>query len=182
MHIEIEEAAIFLSGKFENVTHLQRLAEGCWAQAFSFKCEKGELVLRLSAHPQDFLKDKFAFEKFNRTAIPIARILETGPFNKNFHYCLSIFCAGLTADKMLANAIHETALTIVPSILQPLYHIHQLDTSQFNGWGLTDGNGNGGWPSWPDYLSSLSNQKYRASWQELGRTSWLDSVLFDRLH
>lgn len=87
MHIEIEEAAIFLSGKFENVTHLQRLAEGWWAQAFSFNCEKGEFVLRLSAHPQDFLKDKFAFEKFNRTAIPIARILETGPCYHN-HYTL----------------------------------------------------------------------------------------------
>lgn len=182
MHIEFEEAAIFLSKKFKHVMHLQHLAEGWWAQAFSFSSEKGKFVLRISAHPQDFSKDKFAYENFNSTTVPIARILETGQFNQEFHYCLSAFCEGVTADKLLAKLDHETASAIVPSILQPLYHIHQLDTSQLTGWGLTDHHGNGGWKSWPEYLSSMFNQKYRVSWQELGRTSWLDPVLFNRLH
>lgn len=43
MHIEIEEAAIFLSGKFENVTHLQRLAEGWWLRHFHLSVKKENL-------------------------------------------------------------------------------------------------------------------------------------------
>ncbi|WP_394340909.1 phosphotransferase [Pedobacter cryoconitis] len=30
--------------------------------------------------------------------------------------------------------------------------------------------------------TGLFNQKYRVSWQEPGRKSWLDSVLFSKLH
>ncbi|KIO78491.1 hypothetical protein TH53_03570 [Pedobacter lusitanus] len=182
MHIKNKEAETFLSKKFKNVTDLQYLAQGWWAQAFSFNCEAGKLVLRVGVHLKDFLKDKFAYQTFNSPDIPVVKIVETGKFSDKLYYCLSLFCEGMTADKLLDNATPEVAASIAPSILKPLYHIHRLDTSKRTGWGLTDINGNGIWKSWPEYLSAIYNHKYPVSWQEMGRTTWLDPILFGRLH
>jgi hygromycin-B 4-O-kinase len=181
MHITLQQATNFLSGRFNAVAQVKHLADGWWAQAFSFTCDEGKLVLRISAHVKDFLKDKYAFDNFNRPGIPIPVIKEMGQYTEGYYYCVSFFCEGITADTLIEELDIETGLSIVPAMLIPLQHIHSLDASQQEGWGITNEKGTGGWKSWPAYLLAVYNHKNPVHWQELKNITWLDGILFEKL-
>jgi hygromycin-B 4-O-kinase len=181
MHVDIKQVDLFLSQKFKQITQLQYLADGWWAQAFSFTCEKGKMVIRIGTWLKDFLKDDYAFRHINRPGISVPAIVETGEFNGQFYYCLSMLCEGTPADRWMESLDHPQQLTVAYALLEPLRHIHQLDTSQLKGWGLTNETGAGGWSSWGAFLLDIHNHKSPATWQELHQTTWLDGRLFEQL-
>lgn len=181
MHVDILQVDHFLSQKFKQITRLQHLADGWWAQAFSFTCEKGEMVIRIGTWLKDFGKDDYAFRHIDRPGIPVPAIVDTGRFNEQFYYCLSMLCEGTPADQLMEALDRPQQLSVAMALLEPLRHIHQLDTSQMNGWGLTNETGTGGWPSWVAFLLAIHNHKSPLTWQQLHQTTWLDGHLFEQL-
>lgn len=172
MHIRTEELTAFLSGRFNGADEIEHIGDGWWSQAFAFSATGKRWVIRISKHLTDFEKDIYAYTHFLSPQVPIPAILETGMFNEELYYCISEFIEG-----KLSNAVwHDPSV-----VLQPLNHIHKLDTSAMMGWGFTDANGNGMFESWEAYLTSIYNHKYPISWQELAERTWLDGALFHEL-
>jgi hygromycin-B 4-O-kinase len=181
MHVTLKEVALFLSQKFKQTTDLKHLADGWWSQVFSFTCEKGKMVIRISALIKDFLKDEYAFQHINSPEIRVPEIIATGRFDGQFYYCLSLLCEGTPADQLMERLDHAQQIAVARAQLEPLRYIHQLDTSQQAGWGLTNEKGTGGWASWPAFLLDIHNHKSPVTWQELHATTWLDGGLFEKL-
>lgn len=151
MHIKQEQLAAFLSRRFNDAGEIMHIGDGWWSQAFAFSADNKLLVIRISKHLTDFEKDVYAYQHFNSPQIPIPEILEIGVLAEDLYYCISAYVEG--------DLSHIVEVT--PSlILQPLHHIHQLDVSTMNGWGITDAAGNGLFESWEAYLTAIYNHKY----------------------
>lgn len=181
MHLSAEQVHAFLIARYSKISDIRHLADGWWSQAFSFVCEEGRQVLRISAYQEDFLKDRFAFIHFNSSAVPVPAFKETSKLNEQLYYCFTAFCDGMPSDRLMDGLDAATAVSVAPLLLQPLLHVHNIDVSGYKGWGLTNGAGEGGWNSWPAYLHAMFSRKENISWQQLAHTSWLDGDLFQRL-
>lgn len=182
MHITQQELLPFLNERFGDVYELRPLADGWWSQAFTFMAGDRKLVIRISRKIRDFQKDAYAYFQFNNPAIGIPQVLETGRFNDDFFYCVTVFIDGTPADVVLESLQDENRNIAAAAILEPLYHIHSIDVSNMKGWGYVNENGVGIGNSWSAYLSSVYNNKCETTWQELANTSFLDGNLFAGLH
>ncbi|WP_160713283.1 phosphotransferase family protein [Chitinophaga solisilvae] len=181
MHIDQTTVQRYLETRYQQVQHLKHMADGWWAQAFSFTGDQRQLVIRISRHIADFRKDEYARTHFSSAAIPIPRIIATGPFSDGLYYCISAYCTGTPADDFMETLTTAAALPVAASLLETLQHIHQLDTQHLSGWGHTDANGNGMFDSWEAWLSAIYNHKTPVSWQELAAATWLEADLFRQL-
>lgn len=179
MHINIKPLKEFLDKKFKHCGSIEPIGDGWWSQALSFYSNDEKLVIRISKHLTDFEKDDFAYKHFKSFEVPIPKIIEIGQFNTQFFYCISEYYEGIPSDQIVTNG--HSNLPIAKKILQPLYHIHQLDTDKLLGWGTTDANGHGLFKSWQEYLLAVYNSKYPISWEELSINTWLDAKLFKEL-
>lgn len=181
MHLSLKQLQEFLNKYFNDLHDVEHLGDGWWSQAFSFYTGEQKFVIRISKHLTDFKKDRFAHKHFSNKEIPIPRIMETGPFNKDLFYCISEYSDGTPSDQVIRNQDPDADLKVASKLLRPLYLIHELDTTGLSGWGITDANGHGSFKSWPDYLFAVHNPKYPISWTVLAQKSWLDQTLFTRL-
>lgn len=181
MHFDTNTIQEFLNEKYNYVHDVEPVADGWWSQALTFFSGEEKLVLRINQHPVDFQKDIFAFEHFNSEAIRIPEIKSTGNFDENYFYCISEFIDGIPSDRILLSENLQEHLPLAHTILDQLEKIHLLNTAPLKGWGYTNGNGQGLFNSWEEFLLSIHNSKYAATWQELASTTWLNGDLFERL-
>ncbi|QEC44068.1 phosphotransferase family protein [Pseudobacter ginsenosidimutans] len=181
MHFDTNTIQEFLETKYNYVHDVEPVADGWWSQALTFFSGEEKLVLRINQHPADFQKDVFAWEHFNSADLRVPEIKSTGNFNGNYFYCVSEFVDGIPSDRVLAADHLPLHLPLADIILNQLDLIHQLPTTQLQGWGYTGPNGNGLFESWEAFLLSIHNSKYAVSWQELAGKTWLNGPLFEKL-
>ncbi|WP_345989064.1 aminoglycoside phosphotransferase family protein [Chryseobacterium sp. Chry.R1] len=171
----------FLTKKFGKIFNLQFIAEGWWSKAYSFTAEGQQYIIRTGNHVQDFMKDHWAFIHLNNTKIPIPEVLEYGNYHDNVYYCISRKANGDPSDEIMDHLDHYSQTELAKIIIRQLENIHLSDTTNLSGWGFTDAQGKGMFPSWQHFLLSFYNSKTTASWQHLAQTSWLNRQLFTHL-
>jgi hygromycin-B 4-O-kinase len=144
------------------VSNVAQIGAGMFSQAFSFKLEQKEFVIRLNAYFEDFQKDVFAYQHFS-SKLPIPKILEQGRFNQDYYFAIVERCMGNTL-----NALEEEAVrNLVPNLFEIWYMLQSFDVSPYSGWGLTNTAGDGCFASWKEYLLSFYNQKFAFTWEQL---------------
>jgi hygromycin-B 4-O-kinase len=181
MHFETDTVREFLETKYNYVHDVEPVADGWWSQALTFYSGEEKLVLRINRHPVDFQKDEFAYRQFNGPSIRIPEVRSAGNFDQEYFYCISEFIEGVPSDRLLPSGSLKDQMDLAGNILDQLDCIHALETGPFEGWGYTGANGNGLFNSWQEFLLSIHNSKYPASWQELASSTWLNGPLFEKL-
>jgi len=166
-----ENIRTFLQTHFDvRANNVVFIGEGWFSQAFAFDAGDQNLIVRLNAHEEDFLKDQFAYYHF--ADVPIPQVIRIGRFDEKRFFAITEQCPG-EALKESGNSI-----TVTPSLFKALDTLRQLDTTPHRGWGLTDAHGNGRFDSWGGYLLSLYNQKFECDWRDLIRHSIIEHDLF----
>jgi hygromycin-B 4-O-kinase len=164
------------SGFNPGISEVALIGAGMFSQAFSFDFDGQQFVIRLNSHPEDFLKDAFAYEHFASSKLPIPKMIRFGRFDDIHYFAITECCQGMTLNDLEAGAIEQT----LPSLFDTLHTIHTLDSSNYSGWGLTDACGNGGFASWQDYLLSFYNQKFPFTWKQLFSETFMEQELYEK--
>ena len=126
----------------ESIDHL---AEGQISQAIGFETvDTQKLVLRISEKNDDFMADKYAYERFG-SHLPIPDVIEIGKFNESAYYCISERAPGVNSNKLFG----EDFTRALPSINQRIADVFRTEITNSSGYGHLDyASGNGKYPSW----------------------------------
>lgn len=139
----IEQAFILdlLKDNFEQpIQALTPVQGGMVAQTLSFRAGDEAHILRFISDSIEvsYQKEAFIYENFDSPKIPIPPILKVGQLG-NLHYAISKKLPGRGLQSLSRGEYKQT----LPSIIQTLYAIHQVDVSGWRGYGWLDDNGIG---------------------------------------
>jgi hygromycin-B 4-O-kinase len=150
--IDREAVETFLVHRFgHEIRDVTALAEGAWSQAFGYRLDDGDLVVRFSALEEDFRKDELA-SRHASPALPIPPILEIGETSIGY-YAISERRYG----EMLERVDEAQMRALLPSIMGTLDAIRLADiggTSGFGGWAAE---GNAPHSSWSAALLDVAS-------------------------
>jgi hygromycin-B 4-O-kinase len=156
------------------VSNVIQIGVGMFSQAFSFKLEQKEFVIRLNTYFEDFQKDAFVYQHFS-SKLPIPKIIELGRFNQDYYFAIAERCVGNTL-----NSLEEASVrNIVPNLFEIWYTLQSFDASQYSGWGLTNAFGDGRFDSWEEYLLSFYNQKFAFTWEQLFDRTCMEQEVYE---
>lgn len=131
-------------------TNLRALRGGAWSHAFAFDTARGSMVLRVSATADDFRADQNA-SALKSPFLPIPRVLCMGEWNSAW-WCISELMPGGHLDDLTADQLQAT----VPSLLETLQAMRNVDSSRTHGYGGWDDKGNGLYASFADQLMDVA--------------------------
>jgi hygromycin-B 4-O-kinase len=158
------------------ITDISALSGGEWSQAFAFRQDDKDYVLRLSESEDDFLIDRFA-NRFSSSRLPIPKIVELGTAFAGY-YAVSERAFGTMIDDLDKVSMKR----IIPSLFAILDAIRETDISDTQGYGMLDVSGNGSRKSWKEFLLGVAadfpNRKV-SGWREGLKTSPLGDGPFD---
>jgi hygromycin-B 4-O-kinase len=176
--VEKEAVDDFLKIHFgEQVSNIETIQGGELSQAFSFRIQDEEYVIRINANPEGFQKDVYAFKHFSSAKLPIPEITEIGKLNDTQYFAISKKASGTVLDK-LSKQEYEAA---IPSLLDILDVIHAIDVykqGKFGGW---NSDGAAYFSSWKEHLLSTAGKEKRAEFEKLCKESYLERNVVDTL-
>lgn len=149
---------------------VKQLSKGWWSQAYSFRFDDKDWVLRINGSDKDFRKDQKAWEVL-QGIIPVPEIKLVGQFKNNF-FAISEKCSGTTLIDE-----HVTSPELVFSLFDTLLHMRAFNANSLNGWGLMNESFEGTCNSWEDWLLSFHNHKMDYTLQQLVNDGLLESML-----
>lgn len=136
----------------KSVDDVTPVGNGEWSQAFFYKEEDVDKIVRFSAIDDDFKRDQFAASYYSPN-LPIPAIEEIGKAFGGF-FAISKKVDGVTIDSLSASKMKK----IVPGLLNLLDSLRLINTSKTTGFGGWDTTGNGTRSGWRDYLTNLSSE------------------------
>lgn len=148
MKLSIEQVRQFLEQHYsgQGIGDIESLAGGEWSQAFGFRLQDRKYVVRFGRHVQDYMKDEIA-SNFSREYLPLPHVVEIGQAFEGY-FAISEQAFGEMLDDLGADDMQKT----VPSVIQMLGAMHDVDISHTTGYGSWDETGNAPCHSWKEYL------------------------------
>jgi hygromycin-B 4-O-kinase len=149
--ITAAQASAFLRERLgPGVSDLVALRQGGWSNAYAFRHDGGDRVIRFSAYRDDFEKDAYA-GRWSSPALPVPAVTDLGGALGG-HYCISMRVPGLALDELDAPAFRAT----LPNLLAMLDALREADLTGTSGFGGWDAQGRASCASWAEYLLSVA--------------------------
>jgi hygromycin-B 4-O-kinase len=174
--IDQEIVFSYIKNNFDNsISNLEFINGGEMSQAFSFKTDKGNFVIRVNKDSRSFYKDKYTFEHFGGKGVPIPKITEIGQIDDFYYFAIS--------EK--AEGKHITALTdeeykkTLPSLLEIMDIIHNLDIKETKGFGKWNLEGVGSYNTWKDFILAVKEYPEK---ENLFETSFLEKEIWQKIY
>lgn len=142
------------------IAHFSQLNEGLSSQAFGFRSNDGEYVIRINPVRAGFEKDRFAAQHFSCPALPIPAILEIGQLDAAHAFCISRRAPGVR----LYDNDAELMPRLVAPVVETIAAIAAADLTATQGFGWFDAAGNGPSPTWHDFVTSIIDRR-RFHWE-----------------
>lgn len=144
----------FLSS-FHNadISSLHHLKGGEISQAFSYKYQSEELVIRVNTRAGTYSKDVHAWQHFEPQGIPVPEIFETGSLNSEYYFAISKKVPG----SLLKDLSNNEYRALLPEIFKSLDAIHSIDISNSAGFGAWQTDDISETSSWKDYILAVDN-------------------------
>jgi hygromycin-B 4-O-kinase len=153
------------------------------AQTFSFTAGDQAYVLRFNPGSFDvtFAKELFIATHFASPRIPILPILKVGRLG-DLSYAISRKRAG---RRLLALSRAEYEQTM-PSLMQTLHAIHQVDVGTWPGFGWIGDDGAGMFSSWQGFVARIIEEEHAdgffGKWHALFETTFLEREFFETVY
>jgi hygromycin-B 4-O-kinase len=125
-----------------NAVDVTELVPGEWSQAFAYRHDGRNRVVRISGLQEAFLKDERAV-RYASGDLPIPRVVEVGPVGDGF-YAISEWLSGDVLETIDADRLRA----VLPSLLLALDSLRVADVRDTRGHGGWGPDGVGGYPSW----------------------------------
>lgn len=170
---ELIEKQILMS--FSGFHDLRSITDGELSQAFSFRSDNNDYIIRVNTSLDGFMKDEFAYKNFSTKDIPIPKILEIGKITNELFYCFSEKAKGISLKHMSSKEIFET----LPSIQKTLHAIHKSkipDKSRFGGWNQK---GIGEFNTWKEDMLTFDSDFL--NWNEINQNTFMEESLYKYL-
>ncbi|RRR98234.1 phosphotransferase family protein [Glycomyces terrestris] len=147
-----EQAAQAMRGLLGPVDDWTRLAEGEVSQAFAFRADGRDLVLRIAPRREGFDKDAWAAAKLAGTGVPVPEVLHVGPVAEGAYCCVSERLGGVHLTG--SDAAHQRRCA--PAVRAVIEAIAAVDLQGTRGYGSVDpATGNGTQEDWTGQLRAL---------------------------
>jgi hygromycin-B 4-O-kinase len=165
------------------IEDLTPLEGGQVAQTFSFTAGGQAYILRFNPGNFDvtFAKELFIYTHFASPCIPIPPILKVGRLG-DLSYAISRKMAG---RRLLALARAEYEQTL-PSLMQALHAIHQVDVGAWPGFGWIGDEGAGLFSSWQGFIANIMEEErpdgFYGAWHALFETTFLQREFFETVY
>jgi hygromycin-B 4-O-kinase len=166
----------FLRGRFGEVEAVERFPRGEWSQAFGFRADGRDLVVRFSAHVEDFRKDEIA-ARFSRPGLPVPAVLEIGEAMGG-RYCVTERVHGETLDGPAPDRLVRA--DALPALFAALDVLRDVEPPG-PGFGVWGAGGSAPHASWREALLSVEAGPPRAvGWRAVLDSSPAHAATFDR--
>lgn len=182
--VEQEVILSLLEESFHSpIAGLTQLQGGLISETLSFQVDEKEYILRFAPHGIEtgYKKEFFIFQQFASYAIPIPPIIKCGWY-ENLYYAISEKLPGQGLNFISEEEYRQT----IPSIIQTLSAIHQIDVQQWHGFGWIDENGIGKLPSWKDFILSVIEEEpatgFYGKWHIMFQTTFLERDFFETVY
>jgi hygromycin-B 4-O-kinase len=181
--IESFQVAALLSDYFDQpITEVVPLGTGHIARVFSFQAGDQAYVIRFvtAQMAHTLKKEAFIATLLAATDIPLPPILHQGTFQDDY-FAVAPKAPGTPLDELS----RETYMQLIPTVIDTLDAIHQIDISHTEKYGIFDDTGVGLFSSWQAHLLSVAveeaEESFFGKWHRLYEESFLERELFERL-
>jgi hygromycin-B 4-O-kinase len=154
------------------------------ARVFSFRVDNQEYIVRFNLDKMlasNFPKEVYLARKLTATSLPLAPILHVGRLDE-LHFAISRKMPG----KMLEQHTPQEVLALLPQMLDLLEVMHSVDTSETQGYGVFDDQGQGLASSWHASLSEIGVEEeennYFGKWHRLFNETCLERDFYEDLY
>lgn len=167
-----DEVAQAMRERHGAISHWKRLTGGEMSQAFAFRSEGRDLVVRVGTRRAGFDKDAWAAASLKETAVPVPTVLEIDELGDGIYCCVSERMGGVRFDDCDQARQRRTA----PAVRSVIEAIAGVDLSESAGFGSFDPQtGNGPHAEWAGHLRELIPE----DWSVLGNAA--DAALAEEL-
>lgn len=178
--IQADSVLEFLQSIYaEPVTHFEMITGGESSQAYSFRIQSHDYVVRINKHTTEgFKKDEYAWKHFASDRIPIPRVYQIGKMPNGYSFCISERAAGTTMNAFTGDHLDILRL----KLFDVLEAIHAVDVKNTIGFGKWDEEGNGQSKTWSERV--LSAGKYLKDDSEMPgifETAFLEKPLCEKM-
>lgn len=159
------------------------ITAGLIARTFSFRVEDQDYIIRFQGGhiPIHYEKEKYIYEHYASPRIPIPPIVHLGSLH-DVPFAISPKLPGQAHDRLSPQEYRQA----LPSVVETLFAIHQVNVRDRPGYGVFDGAGTGLWTSWQGFLSIIRDEEpewdFYGKWHTLFENSFLERDLFDRIY
>src|SRR5215204_5803426 len=145
------DAEAFLVARFgRRVSEISAVGQGAWSQAYGFRRDGAEYIVRFSALDEDFHKDRIA-ARFSSPDLPIPAVVEIGETQDGF-FAISERASGEFLDDLGEVEMRK----MLPTLFKALDAARRVDLSSSTGYGIWGADGNAAHPSWRASLLAIA--------------------------
>ncbi len=174
--IDQEIVFLFIKNNFDNsVSNLEFINGGEMSQAFSFQTSTGNFIVRVNTSARSFYKDQYAFEHFGGKGIPIPKIIKIGQIDNYYHFAISEKAEG----KHITALTEEEYKKTLPSLLEIMDTIHELNIKETKGFGKWDLKGVGAYNTWKSFILAVHEWPEK---ENLFETSFLEKDIWQKVY
>lgn len=166
------------------IVNLTPLEGGQIARTFAFRAGEQEYVVRFNKDnmlTSNLPKEAYIARKLAQLPVPIPPILHVGRLGE-LHFAISPKMPGLMLEKFTPQEIKQ----LVPQVLEILGTLHHVDTSDTQGYGVFDYQGQGMASSWHGFLALVGKEEddrdYFGKWYHLFDDTFLERDLYKDLY
>lgn len=182
--VEQEAILSLLRETFETpIQDLSVLEGGLTAQVLSFRIGAEEYVLRIipGSFDTSSRKEAFVYEHFVSPEIPIPPIIRMGNLAEH-SYTITRKMPGRGLESLTLSEYKQ----ILPSLIETLYAIHQVDVQPWPNYGWIGDDGQGQFASWESFLTHVIEEErpdgYFGKWHTMFQTTFLERDFFDKVY
>jgi hygromycin-B 4-O-kinase len=145
------DAEAFLVARFgRRVSEVSAVGQGAWSQAYGFRCDGAEYIVRFSPLDEDFHKDRIA-ARYSSPDLPIPAVVEIGATQDGF-FAISKRASGEFLDDLCEVGMGK----LLPSLFAALDAARRVDLSSSTGYGNWSADGNAPHASWRAALLTIA--------------------------
>jgi hygromycin-B 4-O-kinase len=160
---DVETITAFLRDRLgRDVSEVSALKAGAWSDAFAYRDDGHDWVIRVSGLEVAFRKDQLVVRHAS-AALPIPQIPEVGRVGDGF-YAISERRTGEFLETIDGSQLDA----VLPSLMATLDAMRLADVTDTRGYGGWDAEGVGGYPSWRAMLLDATNDRaaqHTAGWR-----------------
>lgn len=147
-----EEVAQAMRERHGTISHWEPLTGGEMSQAFAFRAEGRDLVVRVGPRREGFDRDAWAARRLRDTAVPVPEVLEVDRLDEGVYCCVSERMGGGRFE----DCGEERQRRIAPAVAAVVDAVAAVDLSDTEGFGSFDPEtGRGPHRRWADHLREL---------------------------